>query len=106
MVSISVCYMLDPNLRRPCFSRSFSKQWWFAYLYTGAMLGCVMSVKFVGLFVVLVVGLYAALDLWQKLGELDRPLVWIVVFYCLFDKEIPQDIKESVSCKLAFYFFL
>ncbi|XP_063587737.1 protein O-mannosyl-transferase 2-like [Penaeus indicus] len=61
--------------------RSFSKQWWFAYLYTGAMLGCVMSVKFVGLFVVLVVGLYAALDLWQKLGELDRPLLSVATHF-------------------------
>nr|XP_027236395.1 protein O-mannosyl-transferase 2-like [Penaeus vannamei] len=61
--------------------RSFSKQWWFAYLYTGAMLGCVMSVKFVGLFIVLVVGLYVALDLWQKLGELDRPLLSVAAHF-------------------------
>ncbi|XP_042891868.1 protein O-mannosyl-transferase 2-like [Penaeus japonicus] len=61
--------------------KSFSKQWWFAYIYTGAMLGCVMSVKFVGLFVVLLVGLYAALDLWQKLGELDRSLLSVALHF-------------------------
>ncbi|KAG7173158.1 O-mannosyl-transferase 2-like 1 [Homarus americanus] len=35
--------------------RPFSRAWWGSYLYTGTMLGCVISVKFVGLFVVLVV---------------------------------------------------
>ncbi|XP_042214508.1 protein O-mannosyl-transferase 2-like [Homarus americanus] len=58
--------------------RPFSRAWWGSYLYTGTMLGCVISVKFVGLFVVLVVGWYTALDLWAKLGELHRPLVSVV----------------------------
>ncbi|XP_071525316.1 protein O-mannosyl-transferase 2-like [Panulirus ornatus] len=55
--------------------RSFSREWWGSLLYTGVMLGFVMSIKFVGLFVVLVVGLYTALDLWNKLGDLHCPLV-------------------------------
>ncbi|XP_068249025.1 protein O-mannosyl-transferase 2-like [Palaemon carinicauda] len=61
--------------------RPFSRGWWNTYVYTGVMLGCVLSVKFVGLFIVLVVGCYTALDLWQKLGELNRPLVSVLVHF-------------------------
>ncbi|CAL4102455.1 unnamed protein product [Meganyctiphanes norvegica] len=55
-------------------NREFSTGWWLSLAYSGAMLGCVMSVKFVGLFIVLVVGLYTATDLWNKLGEMQRTL--------------------------------
>ena len=44
-------------------------------LMTGLMLGCVLSVKFIGLFVLTVVGLYTIADLWTTFCDLDQPLV-------------------------------
>ncbi|XP_050696089.1 protein O-mannosyl-transferase 2-like [Eriocheir sinensis] len=55
--------------------RPFSCAWWGRLAYTGLALGCVVSVKFVGVFVVSVVGLYTCLDLWDTLGDLRTPLV-------------------------------
>lgn len=53
----------------------FSKKWWFWLFFTGTMLACCMSVKFVGFFVVLLVGLMTIADLWNVLGDLNRPVV-------------------------------
>lgn len=39
------------------------------------MLACCISVKFVGLFVVLLVGLMTISDLWEVLGDLSQPVV-------------------------------
>ncbi|XP_045623727.1 protein O-mannosyl-transferase 2 [Procambarus clarkii] len=58
--------------------RSFSREWWGWSAYTGAMLGCAVSVKFVGLFVVAVVGCYILHDLWIHLGHTHQPLVGVV----------------------------
>nr|XP_049704697.1 protein O-mannosyl-transferase 2 [Helicoverpa armigera] len=43
-------------------------------LFLGASLACTMSVKFVGLFVVLFVGLRTIADLWNVLGDLSQPV--------------------------------
>ncbi|XP_061722029.1 protein O-mannosyl-transferase 2 [Cydia pomonella] len=43
-------------------------------LFLGASLACTMSVKFVGLFVVLFVGLRTVADLWEVLGDLTKPV--------------------------------
>jgi dolichyl-phosphate-mannose-protein mannosyltransferase len=40
---------------------------------TGASLGCVLSVKWVGLFAVAVVGVYTIEDLWDMWGDLQMP---------------------------------
>lgn len=50
--------------------------WWWAWLiFTGTMLACCISVKFVGLFVVLLVGFMTIADLWNILGDMSRPVV-------------------------------
>ncbi|XP_058062002.1 protein O-mannosyl-transferase 2 [Anopheles bellator] len=55
-------------------ARSFTGSWWLWLAFTGAMLSCTISVKFVGLFVVLLVGLHTASDLWDVLGDLSHPI--------------------------------
>ncbi|XP_064484670.1 protein O-mannosyl-transferase 2-like isoform X2 [Ornithodoros turicata] len=57
--------------------RPFSKPWWAWLIATGVFLSCAISVKFVGLFVVLLVGLYTAYDLWEHLGNLKEPMVQV-----------------------------
>ncbi|KAI8142811.1 glycosyltransferase family 39 protein [Fennellomyces sp. T-0311] len=51
----------------------FSKAWWFWLTTTGVSLGCVSSVKWVGLFAVATVGVYTLEDLWDKFGDLKLP---------------------------------
>lgn len=50
-------------------------KWWSWLVFTGAMLACTISVKFVGLFVVVLVGLHTINDLWLELGDLSKPVV-------------------------------
>lgn len=56
-------------------NKEFSLLWWFWLIFTGTMLSCCISVKFVGLFIVLWVGLRTIADLWNILGDLTRPVV-------------------------------
>ncbi|KAI0063415.1 glycosyltransferase family 39 protein [Artomyces pyxidatus] len=50
--------------------QSFSFDWWLWLSFTGISIGCVSSVKWVGLFVTALVGLYTIEDLWEKFGDL------------------------------------
>ena len=54
---------------------SFSGRWWLTLGLTGLSLGCVLSVKFVGVFVLAVVGLYTIADLWTIFCDVNQPLV-------------------------------
>ena len=90
MLTLNQYILLDPILL--CFMTSsvwgmvkvskhthngsaFSKTWWSWLVFTGAMLSCTISVKFVGLFVVILVGLHTINDLWHELGDLRKPVV-------------------------------
>ncbi|KAG8908186.1 Protein O-mannosyltransferase 2 [Tulasnella sp. 403] len=68
--------------------RSFSVDWWLWLGLTGFSIGCVASVKWVGLFVTALVGLYTIEDLWDKFGDLRMPVRvyikhWIARIGCL-----------------------
>ncbi|KAF7782743.1 CAZyme family GT39 [Agaricus bisporus var. burnettii] len=49
--------------------QSFSIDWWLWLTFTGISIGCVTSVKLVGLFVTALVGAYTIEDLWEKFGD-------------------------------------
>ncbi|KAI8643485.1 glycosyltransferase family 39 protein [Parasitella parasitica] len=51
----------------------FTFKWWTWLCLSGASLGCVLSVKWVGLFAVAVVGCYTVEDLWNMWGDLQMP---------------------------------
>uniref|UniRef100_A0A671R4A0 Protein O-mannosyl-transferase 2 n=1 Tax=Sinocyclocheilus anshuiensis TaxID=1608454 RepID=A0A671R4A0_9TELE len=68
----SVLCMVRFNTQR---LRPFSFSWWFWLLLTGFCLSGSLGVKFVGLFVILLVGINTAFDLWRLLGDLSLSLV-------------------------------
>lgn len=53
----------------------FSPEWGFWLFITGISIGCVCSVKWVGMFGTALVGLYTIEDLWNKFGDLRLPKV-------------------------------
>ncbi|XP_072350598.1 protein O-mannosyl-transferase 2 isoform X2 [Scyliorhinus torazame] len=55
--------------------RPFSLTWWKWLMMTGVNLAGALGVKFVGIFVILLVGINTACDLWQLLGTLNVSLV-------------------------------
>ncbi|KAF7391066.1 hypothetical protein HZH66_009546 [Vespula vulgaris] len=55
----------------------FTPSWWSWLTFTGVSLACTISVKFVGLFVVLLVGLYTIFELWRELGDLTKPISYV-----------------------------
>lgn len=55
--------------------RPFSFSWWLWLLLTGVCLSGSLGVKFVGLFVILLVGINTVSDLWMLLGDLSLSLV-------------------------------
>ncbi|KAG5976437.1 hypothetical protein E4U56_001961 [Claviceps arundinis] len=69
-VATTLCWAKFHNQRR----NSFEPEWFFWLFMTGISIGCVCSVKLVGLFVTALVGLYTAEDLWRKFGNTKMPL--------------------------------
>ncbi|NXV86398.1 POMT2 transferase, partial [Calonectris borealis] len=87
-ITLSQYILLDPILMfflmgavlsmvkcNSCAERPFSASWWFWLSLTGVNLAGAIGVKFVGLFVVLLVGLNTIYDLWDLLGNLSLSLV-------------------------------
>ncbi|KAL3234504.1 Dolichyl-phosphate-mannose--protein mannosyltransferase 2 [Nakaseomyces bracarensis] len=54
--------------------RPFTAEWWTWIALTGVSMGCAISVKMVGLFVISLVGIHTVVDLWQLLG--DKSVSW------------------------------
>ncbi|CAH0550291.1 unnamed protein product [Brassicogethes aeneus] len=100
---ILLCFMMGSILGGVKVSsnriKEFSINWWLWLAFTGTMLSCCISVKFVGLFVVLLVGFMTVADLWNILGDMARPvtdtikhliargiclIVWPILLYSLF----------------------
>ena len=66
-----LCWARFHNLQKQSFSPE-----WFAWLaLSGISIGCVCSVKWVGLFVTLMFGAYTVEDLWNKFGDIRMPFV-------------------------------
>ncbi|NXJ27515.1 POMT2 transferase, partial [Dicrurus megarhynchus] len=79
-----------------CADRPFSASWWFCMSLTGVNLAGAMGVKFVGLFVVLLVGLNTIYDLWDLLGNLSLSLV-------MFGKHLLARVLCLIVLPLALY---
>ncbi|KAL6942052.1 Dolichyl-phosphate-mannose--protein mannosyltransferase 2 [Hanseniaspora vineae] len=78
------CFVMFHNQR----FRSFSRKWWKWLILTGVSLGCAISVKMVGLFVITLVGIYTVLDLWTMFGDKSIKKTtylfhWIARIVCL-----------------------
>lgn len=66
-----LCFARFHNLQK----KSFSFEWFTWLVLTGVSIGCVCSVKWVGLFATALVGLYTVEDLWNKFGDLKMAKV-------------------------------
>ncbi|KAI7961564.1 hypothetical protein MJO28_002053 [Puccinia striiformis f. sp. tritici] len=75
-----------------CFNNQrrypFDFEWWFWLSMTGLSIGCVTSVKWIGLFVTALVGAHTLDELWEKFGDLRMPIRtyiqhWIARIFCL-----------------------
>ncbi|WYZ37586.1 hypothetical protein EsH8_II_001092 [Colletotrichum jinshuiense] len=69
-VATVLCWSKFHNQRRD----PFEPEWFFWLFMTGLSIGCVCSVKLVGLFVTSLVGLYTIEDLWSKFGDTKMPV--------------------------------
>ncbi|XP_067848247.1 protein O-mannosyl-transferase 2 isoform X2 [Heptranchias perlo] len=76
--------------------RPFSLSWWQWLMLTGVNLAGALGVKFVGIFVILLVGINTACDLWRLLGALDVSLVE-------FGKHLLARIVCLIFLPLVFY---
>lgn len=98
---ILLCFMTASVLGMVKLSKAthsgenFSRKWWYWLFFTGTMLACTISVKFVGLFVVLLVGLHTINDLWIVLGDLAKPVVSIM---CAFLEQ-----QQNISGHTCFH---
>ena len=75
--SMLLCFTFTTVLCWTRFHKLRHQPWsvsWLIWLFlTGISIGCVCSVKWVGLFVTALVGAYTAIDLWNKFGDVKMP---------------------------------
>lgn len=73
-------------------SRPFSAPWWFWLSLTGISLAGALGVKFVGLFIIVQVGLNTISDLWHLFGDLSLSLVrtQVLMEMSLFHSAVPH----------------
>lgn len=57
-----------------CRHEPFDLEWWYWLSLSGMFIACAFSVKWVGLFVIALVGLTTIKDLWDMLGDLKMPV--------------------------------
>ncbi|KAM6274137.1 protein O-mannosyl-transferase 2 isoform 3-T3 [Porphyrio hochstetteri] len=108
-ITLSQYILLDPILMfflmgavlsmvkcNSCADRPFSASWWLWLSLTGVNLAGAMGVKFVGLFVVLLVGLNTIYDLWDLLGNLSLSVV-------MFGKHLLARVLCLILLPLALY---
>ncbi|KAF0266923.1 hypothetical protein FOG48_04108 [Hanseniaspora uvarum] len=69
-VASFLCFVKFHNQR----NQPFSAKWWKWIFLTGLTLGCTISVKMVGLFIITLVGIYTVIDLWTLFG--DKSVKW------------------------------
>lgn len=100
---ILFCFMVGSLLGAVKISskstKNYSKTWWLWLFFTGTMISCTIAVKFVGLFIVILVGFMTIYDLWTILGDLTRPvsdtlkqlfvralflIIWPIMLYIFF----------------------
>lgn len=87
MITLNRYILLDPPLLffisgstyalfkfRTFKEEPFSRRWWTWLVINGAMLAGAISVKFVGLFVILLVGFNTIEQLWEIMGDLTQPM--------------------------------
>lgn len=88
-VATTLCWAKFHNLRK----KSFTPEWAFWLFLTGLSIGFVCSVKWVGLFVTALVGLYTIEDLWNKFGDTKMPV-----------KVLAAHVAARVSCLIILPF--
>ncbi|KAH8691100.1 protein O-mannosyl transferase [Talaromyces proteolyticus] len=103
--SMLLCFTFTTTLCWARFHRlraqSFSVEWYVWLFLTGISIGCVCSVKLVGLFCTALVGLYTAEDLWNKFGDLKMPKVTLA--HHLFARVVCLIVVPILVYMFSFY---
>ena len=71
---MAAAVLTNVRFRSLSAAQSFSAEWWTYLGLTGVMLVSCFSVKFVGLFIILYVGVNTAYDLWSIFGDVSNSL--------------------------------